>query len=80
MGDYCEHCHDGDGHCDYPMYGLAPHDHVGKRMIGSTVIRPKSEWPANFREDPDAPGCGVYTHCLKCGRGEPPAVLQNPEA
>lgn len=62
----CKHC-DMDGDCVYPMYGLAPHDHVGENIIGSTKIRPKDEWPDNFVEDGESPGCGVYTSCPECG-------------
>lgn len=65
----CEHCDDGDGFSVFPYYGLAPHKHVGKSMIGSTVILDKSEWPDNFHEDPECEGCGSYTHCPHCGIG-----------
>jgi len=58
----------------YPYYGLAPHKHVfipddPRTLIGSTVVG-KKPYPLNFREDPDAEGCGVYLYCLKCGEGE----------
>lgn len=66
----CEFCNDGDGHCIYPYYGVAPHIHKEGPMIGSTVVKPKSAWPSNFREDPDVAGLGTFTHCLECGRGE----------
>lgn len=68
--DCCEYCNDGDGGCVYPMYGVAPHHHdLSGGIIGSTVIDPCESWPANFTEDPEEPGCGVYTHCLHCGAG-----------
>ncbi len=65
----CDDCFEGM----YPYYGLAPHKHVGvdpgdpRMFIGSTVIDPEP-YPDNFSEDQEAKGCGVYTHCLKCGR------------
>jgi len=67
----CEHCDWGDGTCFYPEYGVAPHTHnldAASGWIGSTRLMPKELWPANFREDPEAPGCGTYTHCPMCGR------------
>lgn len=59
-------------HCDmYPHYGVAPHRHNMARtgsVIGSTEILPKEQWPAHFREDPEAPGCGTY-YCPDCHGG-----------
>lgn len=65
----CSHCGGGDA---YPVYGLAPHSHgdawkTGKFIV-STKIDKKETWPANFREDPEAPGCGIYS-CPVCGKG-----------
>ena len=73
----CEHCDDGDGHCVFPYYGIAPHTHAlptpthPTDWIGSTVTLPRDQWGDNFREDPDCPGCGTYLRCEKCGDGEP---------
>jgi len=64
----CEHCNNGEGECAYPWYGMAPHKHEGKQMVGSTVVDDKSEWPENFDEDCEMEGLGTYTHCLHCGR------------
>lgn len=50
----------------FPQYGVAPHEHVG---IGSTRLLDKSKWPANFVEDKDEPGCGIY-FCPKCLEGK----------
>lgn len=53
------------GECIYPYYGLAPHTHTiknGKIIIDGTKILDKNNYPDNFREDPEAPGCGGY-HC-----------------
>lgn len=68
-GDGCGYCLDPDGVCIFPYYGLAPHAHAPGPMIGSTRIDPREAWPDTFREDDDAPGCGVYTRCPKCGSG-----------
>lgn len=68
----CDHCNDGNGNSVYPYYGLAPHKHdfeVTGCVIGSTIIDKESSWPDNFSEDPEAEGCGTYTHCLNCGAG-----------
>lgn len=78
MSEYrCEICRDGEL---YPMYGVGPHSHDMSKTgsyIGSIVIEPKSEWPPNFHEDPEAPGCGTWC-CPNCdgyghwdGEGEP---------
>jgi hypothetical protein len=66
----CMYCEELDGKCCYPYYGLAPHTHDLKKtgtFLFSTVLDPKETWPDNFKEDKDAPGCGVYTHCPECG-------------
>jgi hypothetical protein len=69
----CEHCDDGEGGCGYPYYGLAPHVHAPGSLIGSTMFLDKTEWPANFTEDPEWPSQGTYTHCPQCGApGEKP--------
>jgi hypothetical protein len=70
----CKHCDDGEGGCAYPYYGMAPHKHVGTEMAGSTVLDPKDEWPDNFSEDAESPGCGVWTECPVCGA--PNAAVQ----
>ena len=56
-GTKCKECADG---YFYPHYGVAPHVHVGVSFFGSTQIIPKHQWPDNFVEDKDAPGCGTY--------------------
>jgi hypothetical protein len=46
----------------YPYYGVAPHKHVMSYAgeIAVTFAIPKEEWPDNFVEDEDAPGCGTW--------------------
>ncbi len=71
----CDCCNDGDGHCVYPYYGLAPRKHDLSKtgsILGSTVIDNKSEWPEHFAEDWEAKGCGTYAHCLECNRPNKP--------
>lgn len=80
--DFCMNPDAPDEGCVFPYYGVAPHVHEppngrpagapfdASMLIGSTRIVDKKLWPANFREDPAAPGCGTYTHCPICGRGE----------
>jgi hypothetical protein len=58
----CKTCGDGEW---LPIYGVGPHRHTGKSFLGSTVLLPKEEWPASYREDPDAPGCGTWS-CPDC--------------
>ena len=78
----CEFCDDGEGHCVYPYYGVAPHTHEFPKewmsdpmaVIGSTRVLPREQWPNNFREDADCAGCGVYLRCNKCGDGESAAT------
>lgn len=67
----CKMCNDGDGACVFPYYGVAPHTHRDGPFSGPTILRPKDEWPANFIEDTECPGHGVYTNCPQCGAGEP---------
>lgn len=69
----CDDCNDGDGNCVFPYYGLAPHSHGGKEfegsaVVGSTELKPKSQWTENFFEDAEVPGLGTYGHCLTCNR------------
>lgn len=67
----CDYCDDGDGFCVFPYYGVAPHTHdQAGGWVGSTKLLPREQWGDNFREDEEAPGCGVYLRCPKCGRGE----------
>lgn len=67
INGYCKKCHDGDGNTVYPYYGLAPHKHVGKSIIGSTKFT--GELPKNFSPENKEKTHGVYTHCLDCGAG-----------
>lgn len=62
----CEKCHDGNGDCVFPYYGLAPHKQEGKQLLGRTRIT-LEDTPPNFHPDKDDAGAGVYTHCLVCG-------------
>ena len=59
-----------ESHDYYPQYGPQPHTHdlSGGSFVGSTVLIPKSEWPKNYFEDPECPGCGTYV-CPKCMEG-----------
>jgi hypothetical protein len=65
----CEYCNDGEGHCIFPYYGVAPHTHAQGPVIGGTQIKPREQWPENFEEDSDCEGCGTYTYCPRCGAG-----------
>lgn len=59
-GTKCRECADG---YFYPMYGVAPHRHNLMRtgsLIGSTEVLSKDQWPENFIEDKEAPGCGTF--------------------
>jgi len=69
----CQHCTDPDGQACFPIYGVGPHRHEGGTIIGSTRMLPKEEWPANFEEDPECPGLGVWW-CPECGDGSPAAA------
>jgi len=70
----CNSCDDGTGNCAYPYYGVAPHECYYKKPggfnnpLGTSTIEPVEDWLENFVEDSEAEGCGVYTHCLECGR------------
>lgn len=63
----CHYCTDPDGHPCFPVYGLAPHDHIPP--LG-TRFKPREEWPDNFLEDPDCPNHGTWW-CPECGDGKP---------
>ena len=71
----CAHCTDPDGEPCFPSYGVAPHVCHFKigRPMGGSVFLPESDWPDNFKPDPDNPGCGTYW-CPKCGHGKPETV------
>lgn len=71
----CEFCTDPDGAACFPIYGVGPHRHVGvtddpSSILGSTEHLPQSEWPTNYRENPDEPGSGIWW-CPHCGDGKP---------
>lgn len=69
----CEHCKDPDGQPCYPSYGVAPHECFYKipgAKIGESRLLPRDQWPDNFTEDSESPGCGVYW-CAHCGEGKP---------
>jgi hypothetical protein len=81
FGKPCVLCDDGDGHCVFPYYGIAPHIHdtTGREtandpwaILGSTRLLPRDQWGPNFREDPESKGQGVYLRCPSCGCGELP--------
>jgi len=80
MRECCDMCDDGDGHCVFPYYGVAPHTHAlptpthPTDWLGSTQLLPRDHWGNNFREDPESPGQGVYMRCAHCGRGEKPSA------
>lgn len=63
----CDYCTDG-GESGFPIYGMAPHKHVGESFIGSTVLLPNDEWPDNFVEDAECPGMGMW-FCPECREG-----------
>ncbi len=82
----CEVCDNGDGQCAYPQYGVGPHicfHQIPGAKIGESVPLEPAKWPANFVPDPDTQeegshAClGIYTHCLNCGRGDPPALTND---
>lgn len=76
----CKTCGDGEF---LPIYGVGPHRHEGDSFIGSTVHLPQEEWPANYKEDPDAPGCGTWTcpDCDGCGKNpRDAAAMPDPNA
>lgn len=63
----CHICLDPDGFSCFPVYGVGPHRHDSNLK---TIPLPRSEWPANYLEDPDCPGMGTYW-CPACGNGKP---------
>ena len=69
----CEYCTDTDGQPCFPIYGVGPHTCFYKitgATIGQSQPLPREQWPDNYQEDPDCPGCGVYW-CPECGDGKP---------
>lgn len=69
----CEMCLDPDGEPGYPQYGVGPHicfHMIPGAVIGQSKPLPPDQWPANYREDPESPGMGVYW-CPNCGHGKP---------
>ena len=69
----CLRCTDPDGELCFPQYGIGPHAHEelnGAPIIGSTKPLPRDQWPANYQEDPKAPGHGTWW-CPHCGEGKP---------
>lgn len=76
----CEFCTDPDGQPCYPIYGVGPHTHAGvgeNPLLGPTQPLPREHWPANFRENPEEPGHGLWW-CPQCGDGKPDDV-QDPQ-
>ncbi len=69
----CIVCTDPDGEPCYPVYGLAPHEHIWSGvMITGTKPLPREQWPENFQEDPDPNYSGMGTWwCPLCGQGKP---------
>jgi hypothetical protein len=74
MKKSCNFCTEpSTGESVYPIYGLAPHVHMGitdenSSFMGSTVVTGEPE--DNFIPDPDEPGMGTW-FCKKCGAGKP---------
>jgi hypothetical protein len=70
----CPACTDPDtGEPLLPVYGVAPHTCFYKipgATMGQSVVLPRDQWPANFHEDPENPGCGIWS-CEHCGEGLP---------
>lgn len=69
----CELCTDPDGYPCFPIYGVGPHRcfwQIPGSVIGESQPLPKEEWPDNYQEDKDNPGCGVWW-CPECGEGKP---------
>jgi hypothetical protein len=68
----CEHCTDPDGLPCFPIYGAGPHTvyEVPGVGLGHSQPLPREQWPSNYREDPAAPGQGVWW-CSHCGDGKP---------
>ena len=69
----CEMCINEDGEPIFPSYGPAPHTcfhRIPGASLGESIPQNRSEWPTNFKEDPDCTGLGTYW-CPSCGRGKP---------
>lgn len=54
-------------------YGPAPHTCFYKipgATLGQSVTLPRGQWPHNFAEDPEVPGCGTFLcdPCLNAAR------------
>ena len=57
-----------EGHEYFPQYGVGPHRHdlsTNGSFLNSTVPLRKEDWPKNYSEDPEVPGCGIYV-CPEC--------------
>lgn len=68
MKEPCKYCKDENGESIYPYYGVAPHKSFNNDgQLITSEQKPTEQWPANFIEDEDEKGCGIYTHCLTCG-------------
>lgn len=75
----CEHCTDPEGDACYPQYGVGPHicfHQIPGARIGQSQPLPREQWPANYLENPDEPGCGVWW-CPKCGEGQPQGIIHD---
>lgn len=72
----CEMCTDPDGEGCFPVYGVGPHTHTtfGANSF-ATVHLPPEQWPSNYQEDPDCPGCGTWW-CPNCGDGKPEGAAE----
>lgn len=70
----CQSCFDpDDGTRIYPHYGVGPHlcfYKIPGATLGQSELLPQTDWPANYEEDPGAPGHGVWW-CPECGYGKP---------
>ncbi|MDD0837857.1 hypothetical protein PSQ40_04665 [Curvibacter sp. HBC61] len=68
----CPACQDPDtGEALVPYYGVGPHVCFYKipgATIGQSRPLPRDQWPANYREDPESPGHGLWW-CEVCGEG-----------
>lgn len=72
----CEYCTDTDGQPCFPIYGVGPHTcfyKIPRATIGQSQPLPREQWPDNYMEDPDCPGCGTYW-CPDCGDGKPESL------
>jgi len=52
--------------CPYPYYGMGPHTRVVAHGCRISTELPRDEWPDNYQENHESPGCGVY----ECPRQE----------